>query len=212
MLLAFSVFVSLCRGGIVTILASMILFALLYSYKRRNLGRATLWVALCLALLAVSWFGWQPIIDEFDKAFDTSGAIRDARFQLWSDTLVLIRDFPLVGGGFGTFVDLYPSYKTLTTNLVFDHAHNDYLELAANGGLLGFILAAWFCVAVLLHGWRKVLVRRDRLAVLAGIGAIVSICALLMHSVVDFNLQNGAVGLYFFFVCGLAGGGGQSPL
>ena len=93
-LLAFSVFVSLCRGGIVTILASMILFALLYSYKRRNLGRATLWVALCLALLAVSWFGWQPIIDEFDKAFDTSGAIRDARFQLWSDTLVLIRDFP----------------------------------------------------------------------------------------------------------------------
>ena len=55
-LLAFSVFVSLCRGGIVTILGSMILFALLYSYKRRKLGRATLWVALCLALLAVSWF------------------------------------------------------------------------------------------------------------------------------------------------------------
>ena len=109
----------------------------------------------------------------------------------------------MFGGGFGTFVDLYPSYKTLTTNLVFDIAHNDYLELAANGGLIGFILAAWFCATVLLHGWRKVLVRRDRLAVLVGIGAIVSICALLMHSVVDFNLQNGAVGLYFFFVCGL---------
>jgi len=160
-------------------------------------------VVICLAGLAVSWFGWQPIIDEFDRAFDPSGAIRDARLQLWSDTLKLIVDYLYVGGGFGTFNDIYPSYKTIASNFAFEHAHNDYLELLANGGIVGFALAAWFCLAVLAQGLRLVMARRDRLAVLVGIGALTSICALLMHSVVDFNMHNGAVGLYFFFICGL---------
>ncbi len=202
-LLVFSVFVTLCRGGIITILASMILFALLAGYKRGSYSRATFWVVVCLALLAVTWFGWQPIIDEFDKAFTPSGAISDARLQLWSDTLEMSREYLLIGGGVGTFSDIYPSYKTIANVATFDHAHNDYLELLAGGGMIGFGLGAWFVLAVLAHGWKKVLIRRDRLAVLVGIGALTSICALLMHSVVDFNLQNGAVGLYFFFLCGL---------
>ena len=50
---------------------------------------------------------------------------------------------------------------------------------------------------------RKLLVRRDKFAVLLGVGVVTSVTALLMHSVVDFNLHNGAVGLYFFFLCGL---------
>ena len=202
-LMVFSVFVTLCRGGIITILASMVLFGMLSSLKRGKFGKSAFWIVICLALLAVSWFGWQPVFNEFDRAFDPSGAIRDGRLQLWSDTAELIQDHIFVGGGFGTFNDIYPSYKTIASNLAFEHAHNDYLELLANGGIIGFILAAWFCCAVLSHGLRKMMVRRDRLAVLVGVGSITSICALLMHSVVDFNMHNGAVGLYFFFICGL---------
>ena len=91
----------------------------------------------------------------------------------------MVGDFPWLGSGFGTFINVYPSCKTVLSNLVFDYAHNDYLEVMVGGGLVGFGLAAWFCVQVMLNGWRMVLVRRDRLAVLVGIGAIVSVCALL---------------------------------
>jgi len=202
-LLVFSVFVSLCRGGILTTLAALVIFAALLGYKRRNYSQAGFWVLLCLVLIAVSWFGWQPIVDEFDRAFDVSGAVRDARFQLWGDTLAMIRVFALLGSGFGTFVDVYPSFKTISAYLLFEHAHNDYLELLATGGVLGFTLALWFCGAVLVHSWRKIMARKDRLVVLVGLGSLVGISALLMHSLVDFNLQNGAVGLYFFFLCGV---------
>jgi O-antigen ligase/tetratricopeptide (TPR) repeat protein len=202
-LLAFSVFVSLCRGGIITILLSMLLFALLKGIVQRGFGRVSIWVVFCLVLLAVSWFGWQPIAEEFDKAIGDDWTIQDGRTTLYADTLRIIRNFPLVGAGFGTFVDVYPSYQTINTDRVFEHAHNDYLEMLTNGGVLGFALMAWFVVAVVLHGWRRAIRRRDRYAVLLGIGALTSIAALLMHSVVDFNLQNGAIGLYFFFLCGL---------
>lgn len=202
-LLASSVFTSLSRGGIVTILLSMILFAALKAIVQRRTGRTAVWVIFCLVLLAVTWFGWQPIIDEFAKGLGADWTIRDARTTLYGDTLAIIKDFPLFGAGFGTFVDVYPSYQTIEIDRVFDHAHNDYLELLTSGGGVGLALAAWFLLTLLHHGWRMVRRRRDRFAVLAGIGALTSIGALLMHSLVDFNLQNPAIGLYFFFVCGL---------
>ncbi len=202
-LLVFSVFVSLCRGGIITILLSMLLFAVLKWLVQRGSGRVSIWVVFCLALLAVSWFGWQPIADEFGKAIGDDWTIQDGRTMLYRDTLPMIKDFPVVGAGFGTFVDVYPSYQTIVTNKVFEHAHNDYLELLTDGGIIGFALAAWFVATIVLHGWRRAIRRRDRYAVLVGIGALTSIGALLMHSVVDFNLQNGAIGFYFFFLCGL---------
>ena len=202
-LMNLSVFISLCRGGIVAIVLSMLLFILLVGYKRRSFRNITLWACLCIALLFVTSFGWQPIIDRFGTAFDAKGVVSVGRMTVWSDSLAIFKDFPLLGAGFGTFNDIYPSYKTIPLDKIWDHAHNDYLELLTDGGLIGFTLAAWFCLAVLLHGWKKISVRGDRFAVLVGIGSITSICALLIHSIFDFNLHNGAVGLYFFFLCGL---------
>ncbi len=202
-LLCSSVFISLCRGGIITILLSCLLFAILASIRLRKFGRASFWIAFCLVLLFISSIGWQPIFDEFSYAINPNGGIRDARIQLWGDTVGMIRDYLLMGSGFGTYIDVYPSYKTIANNLIFDHAHNDYLEMLTDGGIVGFLIAAWFCCTVLLHGVRKIRARRDRFAILLGIGALTGICAALIHVVVDFNLQNGAVGLYFFFLCGL---------
>ncbi len=202
-LLVFAVFVSLCRGGIISVTLASVTFAILYSTKKLHRSRLTLFLMICCVFLAVSWFGWDVVLKEFNHGFDSEGLIRDARTTLWMDSLRIIRDFPVIGSGFGTFQLIYPSYQTLPGHSIFVHAHNDYLELLTDGGVVGFLLAAWFVVAVLRHGWKKVRIRRDQYAVLVGIGAISGIFAMLMHSVTDFNMRNGAVGLYFFFLCGL---------
>lgn len=201
-LLVLSVFISLCRGGIMAACGAMIIFALLAGYKKKNFTKATVWVALLGALLAITWIGWQPVLDELDKTFTQDGTISDVRFQLWDDTTSVIKDFIYTGSGFGTYKDVYPSYKTIANNLIYDHAHNDYLELLTDGGIIGFCLATWFCMSVLSYGLRNIRIRRDRFAVLLGIGSITSIITLLAHSTVDFNFHNGAIGLYFFFLCG----------
>ncbi len=202
-LMIVSLFISLCRGGIVTIILSMLLFMLLVAYKRRSFRHVTLWACLCVALLSVTWFGWQPIFERFGATFDAYGLVSDGRLIVWSDTIKIVKDFPLLGAGFGSFNDIYPSYKTIPVDKVVEHAHNDYLELLTDGGGIAFVLAAWFCLTVLLHGWKKISQRGDRFAVLLGVASFTAVCALLMHSVFDFNLHNGAVGLYFFFLCGL---------
>lgn len=202
-LLVLAVFVSLCRGGIISITLAGIVFLLLYRSKKMQRGSLALLLIICCAFLAISWFGWDIILREFNNGFDTAGNIKDARLTLWKDTIAIIKDYPLLGSGFGTFQDIYPQYSTLTDNLIYDHAHNDYLELFTDGGFAGIFLAAWFVLAVLWHGWKKLKARRDQYAILVGIGAISGIVAMLIHSVTDFNMHNGAVGLYFFFLCGL---------
>ena len=202
-LLVLAVFVSLCRGGIIAITLSGIVFILLYNHNKLQRGRLALLLVTCCAFLAISWFGWDIIISEFNHGFDKAGNIRDDRLTLWKDTLLIFKDYPFFGCGFGTFQDIYPRYSAFTHNLIYDHAHNDYLELLTDGGLVGFSLAAWFVMAVLWHGWKMVRARRDQYAILVGIGAISGIMAILMHSITDFNMHNGAIGCYFFFLCGL---------
>ncbi|WP_457578089.1 O-antigen ligase family protein [Desulfomarina sp.] len=202
-LMVFSVFVSLCRGGILAIIGGGVTFFLLY--RRKFPGRSSyFFLTLAVAVvLAVSWFGWDIILSEFNQKIDSAGHIREGRLLLWQDTLALIRDFPLFGAGFGSFIHIYPLYKTFAGNLIYDHAHNDYLELLTDGGIVSLLLAAWFVISILVHGWEMIRRRRDRYAVFLGIGAISGIISLLVHSMTDFNLHNGAVGYYFFFLLGL---------
>ena len=202
-LMVLAIFVSLCRGGILSIIVAGIVFLFLVKWKFPGRGKTTFFfIALCI-LLAISWFGWDIILSEFNQSFDTKGNLSDGRLTLWSDIFQIVKDFPVFGAGFGSFLYIYPSYKTIAGDAIFDHAHNDYLELMTDGGLIGIVLAGWFVFAVLFHGWKMVRVRRDRFAVLVGIGCISGIIALLAHSVTDFNMHNGAVGYYFFFICGL---------
>jgi len=203
-LMVLSVFVSLCRGGILSIVVAGVVFLFLVKWKFPGRGKITVLAIILCLFLAISWFGWGIIISEFNQGVDSAGNINDGRLAQWTDVLEIIKDFPVFGAGFGSFFFIYPLYKTISDNYIYEHVHNDYLELFTDGGVIGFILAAWFVLAVLLHGLKMIRVRRDRYAVLVGIGSISGIVALLAHSVTDFNMHNGAVGLYFFFLCGLA--------
>jgi len=202
-LMVLAVFVSLCRGGILSIVVAGAVFFSLVRWKFPGRGRTVFFVILFSIFMAISWFGWDIIISEFNHGFDIEGNVTDARITLWSDTLAIIKDFPLLGAGFGTFLSLYPMYRTIGGSAILDHAHNDYLELFTDGGVVGFFLAACFVFSVLLHGWKLIRLRRDRYAILLGIGGISGIIALLSHSITDFNMHNGAVAFYFFFICGV---------
>ncbi len=95
---------------------------------------------------------------------------------------------------------------------IFDHAHNDYIELLTDGGLIGFILAAWFVISILIHGFRQLGNRRDPYSLLLIIAGLAAIFSLLIHSITDFNMHNGANGLYFFFLCGILVSAGNTRL
>ena len=202
-LIAVSILLSVSRGGIITLSIAFLFFTL---FSARTLtDYRTRWAVILtvLVVLMITWLGWQPIIDKFGNIWGEEGLNTSGRFPVLMDSIRIFQSFPLFGTGFGTFIDVYPAVRTVPGEAVFDHAHNDYIELLASGGLIGFLICAWFVIAVLHHAIRKLLHRKDRYAILLTSGALTGILALLFHCLVDFQIYNGANGLYFFFLCGL---------
>jgi O-antigen ligase len=114
----------------------------------------------------------------------------EARTQAAFMALPMVKDFALVGSGGGSFYNVFLNYTTPEFSLnFFDHAHNDFVEIAADYGLLGLGLMG-LLVAATLWTVLKVMARR-RSALPRGIafGVAMSITALQIHSTVDFNLQ-----------------------
>jgi O-antigen ligase/Tfp pilus assembly protein PilF len=111
------------------------------------------------------------------------------RVGVWRDTLPMVRDFPLFGIGLGTFQDLYPHYQTppYMTNDIRE-AHNDYLELLASTGVLGFGLLVGFLGTVAIRLYRGLrALPPDVLPVGAALTA--ALTAMVFQEFFDFGLQ-----------------------
>ncbi len=203
-LVAASVFLSLSRGGVVSLCLSMIFFSLMVARKKGRYKNGMFIIAFFITLfLVVTWLGWEPIVQRFENIRDVQGNITEIKPTLWNDSTRLIRDFPLTGTGFGTFVSGYQRYRTFPGELTADHAENDYIELLTEGGIIAFLLAGWFLCSVLYRSYKTFLQRKESYSIYLSIGSAAGLLAIMIHSVVDFNLHIGSNGLYFFFLCGL---------
>ncbi len=159
---------------------------------RRRVGRIVRLVVVVVLAGAV-WLGVGPVIDRFSEV-DIS---YEARRLFYENTLHMIGDFPLAGTGKGTYVDAYAKYEKIDDGLKLSYAHNDYLEFAAENGVVagGVLAAAGIGLAVWLAAmWRR---RRSSFAKGIGLGATLGVTAILIHGFADFNLQIPANAVYF---------------
>jgi O-antigen ligase/Tfp pilus assembly protein PilF len=203
-LTAASIFLCLSRGGIASLVMSLIFLGLLLR-KRSGMSRRGLLFAstIIVILYAVGWFGWGPIFERFQSLRNSRGEISELRLDLWKDSLNIIRDFPLTGTGFGSYINIYPSYRTIASEGIADHAHNDYIELLTNGGAISMMFLFWFIAVVAVRSYRAFQQRRDPYSLFLYSGILTSIFSILLHGVTDFNMQIGANGLYLFLMLGM---------
>jgi O-antigen ligase len=120
------------------------------------------------------------------------------------NTVEIIKDFPLTGTGLGTYLYAYPMYETRFSGEMLEHAHNDYLELLAEGGVIAgglIIVVAFGALAWLFSRWTR---RNDHLVRGVGLGCLAGIAAILIHSLTDFNLHITANAVLFVTLYALA--------
>jgi O-antigen ligase len=204
-LIATSILLSLSRGGILSLSISMIIFSalILFKAKQKKTGFFIGFIVIVILLLTGT-SGWDAIFKRFENIQNQSGLIYDDRLIIWEDSIKIFRDFPLVGTGTGTFEKIYPLYRSFPGNDILEHAHNDFLEFFCTGGVVLPVLMGWCLFSILYSAGGSFIKRREWYSVLLFSGCITSISAILLHSLVDFNMQVGANGLYFFFVLALA--------
>jgi len=112
-----------------------------------------------------------------------------SRALIWKGTLRMIRDAPWIGHGGGSFRLIDSLYVPLWPNTAAVHAHNDYLHVAAEYGLIGLALALCVGLVVIVQFVRGAVQARKDAHAHAAIGVLGMLAVALMQSLMDFNLH-----------------------
>jgi len=175
---------------------------------RTRVAIAALFLFSVLGLVA--WIGTEPVISRFATLGQEYNLSRDNRLAIWRDTLGLIRQHPLVGTGLGSFSVVYPFVQTTFLNLLVEHAHCDYLEVASELGLPGGMLVFGSIFWVLAWTIRQYRQAEEQFDKTVSLGCVGSIVAILVHSLADFNLYIPANALVFTILLAMAWSSGRS--
>ncbi len=187
-----SVIGSASRSG--TILCTAELLAVvafgLVLRKRQKPGRlfhSTALPLIIVPLLAVVFtfvVGWQRVWDRFEERDPYEG-----RYEFMLSAVDMAEHRPLTGYGLGTFPEVYQQHAIKDFPVYANHAHNDWAEFAADGGIPFFLLVFIpFAAAVptaLRHPW--------------GLGLI----AVMLHACVDYPFPRPAVSGWLFAMLAL---------
>ena len=184
-LMTVALLINLSRSGMLGLAAAAayVLMAGGRHVDRRRRRRLGAYVAVS-AIIVVAFADTGALFRRFDEtvASDTG------RIAIWRETLPLIRDFWATGTGAGTYRTAMLVYQKSDRAFYFNQAHNQYLQIAAEGGLLLSVPAAVALLAFLGLARRRI--TGDRTAVFwIRIGAAGGIVAVGVQSLWETGLR-----------------------
>jgi O-antigen ligase len=140
----------------------------------------------------------------------TTDANAQVRFLFWRIALEMARVHPLLGVGANNYQVKYPEARAqfaarnmnspllaLNQDLLSVYAHNEYLQMLAELGVVGILLFVIFSFALVLSFWQALKVTRYKLPILGAAGAMLSFAVSSGASAASFRSIGG--GLIFFF-------------
>jgi O-antigen ligase len=202
---------SASRGGIIGLVLEFVLLAFLS--RAQQIGRKQLLGATAIALVAgtfVVWLGVSQAIERFEQ-LRGGGITRDLRVSIYQDTWRIFLDHPWVGTGLGSLIAVYPRYASFYDGLTVDHAHNDYLELLADTGLVGGLCGLSFIALLFWRGLASLQFAERAFARAILAGSLAACAGLLVHSLVDFNLHIPSNALIFLLLACIATAEAKEP-
>lgn len=211
---------SASRGGVLALAAEFVFLALIALTARnekreersrlKGLLRAAGVIGLGMATVVAATLivGTERLAANFAQAQDTEteellNNERFSRRDIWGATTKMIKDHTLFGVGIGAFQVAYTRYDPSAGTQRVEQAHNDYLQVLADAGVAGAVLALVFVVILIRRGLHAA-GTQDRKRRAIALGALTSCFAIVIHSFVDFNLQITANAQLFLALAALA--------
>jgi O-antigen ligase len=197
LLILLCLFFTFSRAGIATALAGLAFSSIVLVRARAGLKHANLIVgALIVAGLALAaLIGLAPILEKFEP--DQLRLAGGARFAIYEATLRAAIEFLPFGSGLSTFANVFPRFQGGVMGGYIDYAHNDYLQLFMEIGLVAPVIVALLFVAYMLRMSGLLRRERGRSFTLLQIAVGVGLLPMVLHSFFDFALHMPANAMWF---------------
>ncbi|HZK40941.1 MAG TPA: O-antigen ligase family protein [Atribacterota bacterium] len=228
-LLYASLLMTLCRGAWMGLFISVVvMLGAIYFFKRSELTffrKNKNWiVSLILILLVISIVYSTPnplnpekisVTQRVAATIEEGSSSMQCRFLIWLSSLETIRQSPILGKGIGTYginfplsqgivleKERYKKYIPYTNKSI--NAHNDYLHIGGEIGIIGLGAFLWVIFAFYKNILNGLLRSQNRERIFLLIGFIGGVTALLAHALFSFPFHIISNGMLFWLILGLS--------
>jgi O-antigen ligase len=200
--MALAMVLTMSRSGMISLVVALLLATTAVARRMPGTPRRVVVAGYLLAVAAgvAVWVGVDRIAAKF-----TAADVRtlNSRLAFWDDTLRIAADFWLTGTGLNTYGVSTLYYQTALPGAHLREAHNDYLQLAAEGGvLLGVPIVA--AIVVFAMTVRRCLREDTGSSWWVRMGAAAGLVAIAVQSIAEFSLQMPGNAALFAVVAAIA--------
>jgi O-antigen ligase len=201
--MALSLVLTMSRSGISALALAVSITGIVVLRRQGTRSRKTVALAYLafLAVIVVAWVGADAIVTRFAQA-DWSEF--NSRRGAWIDACNIATRFPWTGTGLNTYAIATLFYQQHDLAQHYSQAHNDYLQLAAEGGVLlvmPAVAALVFFVAAVRRRFRE---ETSTTTYWLRVGAVTGLAAIALQETVEFSLQMPGNATLFAVLCAIA--------
>ena len=204
-LMSVALFLSGSRGGLISLVAELILLVMLTAPVRgtkKVFVRLALAAVMLVAVVAGTIFvGGESSLTRIAETA-SSRDVSTNRTHIWAVTLDVIKQNLPFGAGLGAFGVAFTPTDTLNGLERAEQAHNDYLQTLSDAGVIGLLIGGAFLFFLVRAAVRNVR-RQNNFRRAVAIGSAAGIFAVLVHSIFDFVLHTTAISLLFLVLTAL---------
>ncbi len=185
------------RGAWIAVAITSGILLLYYMFKnKRNLLIGIVMIALCSGILVNN----AAFMHRMSTITNNRYQSNSERLLMWNSAWNMFKDHPALGVGLGQYKDNYQqkyiSPKAKEPNL--EHAHNNFMQMLAENGIIGFAGFITMFAYIIGHNFRKFLNSKNIYSL--------AICAvtitLLLQGFTEFNFGNSAVVKAYWLILG----------
>src|SRR5437660_3354156 len=205
--MALTIFLSGSRGGMLALLMELLIFAVVLVRQKRGIKTAVSVGAFLLIVISLlTWIGGGELSRRVSSiSTETRSEITGGmRLTIDRDALHMFSKKPVLGWGVRAFPVVYPQFRSFYTNFFVNEAHNDYLQLLVEMGLLGFGTMLWFLVTLYTRAIKKIGNWAGEMSGAVTLACVLGLSGILVHSAADFNLQIPANAALVYVLCTIA--------
>jgi len=199
---AATIFLSLTRGGMVSMFIAAAFTVLILSWRQSLKGQG--WIIALLALgafICVLYIGFDAVYDRLATLQELQQA-EGGRWQILKDISTAWAKFPLFGTGLGTHSVVFSMFDRSTIAALAAYAENEYAQAAEETGIAGLLALVVFGILVWIAYVRNVRAASVPIRS-AAYGLGFGLLAILLHSLSDFGQHLPANGFLSAVFCAL---------
>ena len=189
---------TMTRGVWLALPFGIAVFALIVGYKNRRYFTGTLIIILLIAVFLSLGLEYELFPSYFSRRVENLFTIDSGRERIWRGSWEMFKDNPILGVGAGNFSEAAPQYMEGRT---YSHAHNLFIHIALELGLLGIFAVLWFVYELGRRLIPLLFLNSRYQFILAGIFGVFS--SFFIHTLTDLSIYDRGLALVLVFVISL---------